>query len=67
MLIAIEYHDINKIKKLNTLKNASTFWDDVRRFTKYVTSGHSLERWQVLAENRFKELEVATHEKNLYK
>lgn len=56
MLVPIEYHDINRINKLNTLNDANTFWNDVRGFTKYITSDHSLRRWQILAENRYKEL-----------
>lgn len=65
MLIPIEYHDINRIKKLNTLNNINTFWDDVR----YITSDHSIKRWQILAENRYKELEERRDkdEQNIYK
>lgn len=69
MLIPIEYHDINRIKKLNTLNNINTFWDDVRKFTRYITSDHSIKRWQILAENRYKELEERRDkdEQNIYK
>lgn len=69
MLIPIEYHDMNRIKKLNTLNNINTFWDDVRKFTRYITSDHSIERWQVLAGNRYKELEEgkSKDDKNIYK
>jgi hypothetical protein len=35
---AIEKRDYAKIDKLNTLTNKETFWDDVRKFTKNVTS-----------------------------
>lgn len=45
-----------KIKKLNTLHNMETFWDDVRKFTKNVRSDHSLGRWQILSEARYGEL-----------
>lgn len=54
---AIECHDISRINKLNKLKNKETFWDDVRKLTKRITSDHSIGRWQCLAEKRYKELE----------
>ena len=57
MLIPIEYHDISKIKKLNTLNNINTFWDDVRKLTRYITSDHSIRRWEILSEIRYAELE----------
>lgn len=53
---AIEQRDIAKINKLNKLKNKDTFWDDVRKLTKKVTSDHSIGRWQCLAEARYREL-----------
>lgn len=56
MLAPIEYHDINRIKKLNTLNNINTFWDDVRKFTRYIESDYAIKRWQILAEARFDEL-----------
>ena len=52
----LESRDATKIDKLNTLTNPDTFWDDVRKFTKNVTSDHSLGRWQCLAEMRYNEL-----------
>lgn len=52
----MENADYAKIKKLNTLNNMETFWDDVRKFTKNVRSDHSLGRWQILAEARYGEL-----------
>lgn len=64
MLTPIEYNDINRISKLNTLINIDTFWSDVRSFTKRVKSDHSIKRWQVLVEKRYKELEEV--EKCLY-
>ena len=51
-----ERADYAKVKKLNTLHNISTFWDDVRKFTKNVVSDHSISRWQILAEARYGEL-----------
>ena len=53
---ALEKRDINKINKLNALHNKDTFWDDVRKLTKNVASDHSIKRWQILAEARYKEL-----------
>ncbi len=53
---AIEKRDYAKIDKLNTLTNKKTFWDDVRKFTKNVTSNHAIRRWQCLAEFRWNEL-----------
>ena len=53
---AIEKRGYVKIDKLNTLTNKETFWDDVRKFTKNVTSCHSIGRWQCLAEYRWSEL-----------
>lgn len=55
---AFEKRDYTKIDKLNTLTNKDTFWDDVRKFTKNVTSDHSIKRWQCLAEQRWQELVV---------
>ena len=57
MLTPIEYHDISRIKKLNTLNNIYTFWNDVRKLTRYITSDHSIRRWEVLSEMRYIELE----------
>ena len=55
-LSAIEKRDYSKIDKLNRLTNKETFWDDVRKLTKYVTSDHAIHRWQCLAEQRYSEL-----------
>ena len=54
---AMEKHDFSKIDKLNKLNNINTFWNDVRKLTKNVHSDHSLSRWQILAEARFRELQ----------
>lgn len=51
-----EKQDINRIAKLVALKNIETFWDDVRKLIKNVTSDHDIKRWQVLAEARYEEL-----------
>lgn len=53
---AYERADYSKIDKLNSLNNPVTFWDDVRKFTRKVTSDHAINRWQILAENRYSEV-----------
>ena len=55
-MYAIETRDYAKIEKLSKLTNINTFWDDVRKLTRYVKSDHSLARWQCLAEQRYAEL-----------
>lgn len=52
----MEVRDYSRIDKLNKLTNKETFWDDVRKLTKRVTSDHSIGRWQCLAEMRWNEL-----------
>lgn len=52
----IENRDFGRIDKLNTLHNPDTFWNDVKKFTKYIRSDHSINRWQCLAEKRYEEL-----------
>lgn len=54
---AIEKRDISKIDKLNKLNNIETYWDDVRKLTRNITSDHSIKRWQCLADARFNELQ----------
>ena len=53
---ALEAYDYGRINKLNNLTNIKTFWDDVRKLTKKITSDHSIRRWQCLAETRYEEL-----------
>lgn len=53
---ALEKRDVSRIKKLNTLKNIDTFWDDVRKFTRKIMTDHAIGRWQCLAEIRYVEL-----------
>lgn len=52
----IEMRDCAKIKKLEQLTNPRTFWKDVQKLTKRVTSDHGLHRWQCLAEQRYTEI-----------
>ena len=54
---AIEIKDLKRIDKLNNLTDKKVFWRDVRKLTRAVHSDHALNRWQVLAETRFNELE----------
>lgn len=56
--LVIEKRDIAKIDKLNTLTDVNTFWEDVRKFTRNVTSDHSIGRWQCLAQVRYRELVI---------
>lgn len=44
------------IDKLNTLTNADTFWDDVKRFTKNLHSDRAIRSWEWLSEKRYNEL-----------
>ena len=53
---ASERMDFKRIDKLNTLTNIKTFWDDVRKFTKNISSDHSISHWQSLAECKYNEL-----------
>ena len=53
---AIENRDFKRINKLNKLTDPKTFWDDVRKITKRMTTDHALGRWQTLAEIRYEEI-----------
>lgn len=53
---ALTKWDYSKIDKLNKLTSTETFWDDVRKFTKRVTSCYTMHRWECLAEIRWREL-----------
>ena len=55
---AMENRDYAKIDKLNALVDPATFWDVVRKLTRNVRSDHSLRRWQILAEQRERELKA---------
>ena len=55
-----EKRDIKRIDKLNTIQNLDGFWDNVRKFTKNVSSDYSLSRWQILSEKRYEELKNQT-------
>lgn len=55
---AMENRDYAKIDKLNALVDPATFWYEVRKLTRNVRSDHSLGRWQILAEQRERELKA---------
>lgn len=61
----MERRDIGRITKLNTLTNVNTFWGDVKKMTKRLTSDHALNRWQVLAEIRYEELKKGANNETL--
>ena len=50
--------DISKIDKLSALTCKETFWDDVRKLCRNVTSDRGIRRWQGLAELRYRQLEL---------
>ena len=53
---ALEKRDISRIDKLNGRKDSNTFWNDVRKLCKNITSDHGINRWEHLAEVRYNEL-----------
>lgn len=53
---ALYTQDYKTIDKLNNLDNKDTFWDDVRKLTKRITSDRSIKRWQCLSELRYEQL-----------
>lgn len=53
---AMEVRDYSRIEKLNRLTNTETFWDDVRKMTKNVKSDHTIHRWEILANARYRML-----------
>lgn len=62
----LEKRDTAKIDKLNKLTNSYTFWDDVKKLTSHVTSDHSINRWQALAEMRYNELFFEPRKRTCY-
>ena len=53
---AYEKRDFKRIEILKTLNNKETFWQDIQKYTKNLTSDHALNRWQCLAEQRYEEI-----------
>lgn len=42
-------------KKLNSLSDKETFWDDVRKFTSKITSDAIIRIWEWLSDRRYAE------------
>ena len=62
----IENADITKINKI--LKGLETgkitkenFWDSIRKLTKSVSSDHSMNRWEILSEWFYNQLETVSN------
>ncbi len=55
---ATEARDVSRIEKLWSLTSKDTFYEDVRKLTKRITSDHGIKRWQILADIRAKEMGV---------
>lgn len=59
--LAIENRDFSKIDKIikgieNKKINKENLYDYVRKFTKTVTSDHSINRWQIIADWFYKNI-----------
>lgn len=48
------------IEKLNTLNNPETFFNDVRRFTRQITTDHNIKTWERFSEIRYNEITEKT-------
>lgn len=60
---AIENRDISKIDKIyNGIESGKitkeNFWDNIRKFTKSVTSDHAISRWNCLSDWFYNQLSV---------
>lgn len=53
---AITKYECHVIDKLNSLNNPATFFQDVRRFTRQITTDHNINIWQRFAEIRYNEI-----------
>ena len=53
---AFEIADLKRIEKLNKLTDPRTYWDDVRKMCKRVTSDHAINCWERLADLRWDEI-----------
>ena len=49
--------DMKRIDKLNKLTNKETFWSEVGKLTKNITSRIAYNSWMLLAKIRYEELE----------
>lgn len=59
---AITKRELAIAKKLNTLHDLKTFWDDVRNFTKNVHTDSTMHIWEWLSEIRYAELLTGTED-----
>jgi hypothetical protein len=57
-------YECHVIDKLNTLNNPVTFFQDVRRFTRQITTDHYINIWQRLSEIRYNEITGKTSEED---
>jgi hypothetical protein len=57
-------YECHVIDKLNTLNNPVTFFQDVRRFTRQITTDHYINIWQRLTEIRYNEITGKTSEED---
>lgn len=49
-------YECHVIDKLNTLTNPATFFQDVRRFTRQITTDHNIKIWERFSEIRYAEI-----------
>lgn len=59
---AMTKYECHVIDKLNTLTNPATFFQDVRRFTRQITTDHNIKTWERFGEIRYAEITGATSE-----
>lgn len=59
---AITKYESHVIDKLNTLTNPATFFQDVRRFTRQITTDHNIKTWERFSEIRYNEIINAQEE-----
>lgn len=59
---AITKYECHVIDKLNTLNNPATFFQDVRRFTRQITTDHNIRTWERFSEIRYNEITEKSNE-----
>lgn len=59
---AMTKYEYKVIDKLNTLTNPATFFQDVRRFTRQITTDHNIKTWEKFSEIRYAEITGANPE-----
>lgn len=62
--IAITKYECHVIDKLNKLNNPVTFFQDVRRFTRQITTDHNIKTWERFAEIRYNEITGKTSQED---